>query len=63
MRKLRKKIYKKCKNTQANKRQKDISEEIAQILSFKKLPEFITSSLKNKRNFQLYAMSNFPVTN
>jgi hypothetical protein len=63
MRKLRKKIYKNCRNNHyPTKKLKDITEEITQIFQKRNIPPFITEALRKRRNFDLKSIKNILVT-
>jgi hypothetical protein len=62
MRKLRKKIYKHSISTKPKVRKaKDSTEEIIEIFRVRKIPEFVTETLKKRRNFDLSSIKNIAI--
>ena len=62
MRKLRKKIYKQCVVSKKSKKVKDSSDQILGILNQSHIPEFVTESLKKRRNFDIGSIKNILIT-
>lgn len=59
MRKLRKKIHKKCSNPgSTSKKHKDNNDEIIHIFRHRNIPAFVTESLKKRRNFDINSIKN-----
>ena len=62
MRKLRKKIYKTCRNTRHPvKKLKENTEEIMDIFVDRKIPDFVTEALKKRRNFDIKSIKNISI--
>lgn len=61
MRKLRKKIHKNCSNTSKSRKNKDSNEEIIDIFRLRNIPDFVTESLKKRRNLDINSIKNIIV--
>jgi hypothetical protein len=62
MRKLRKKIYKTCRNAHHPvKKLKENTEEIIDIFVNRKIPDFVTESLRKRRNFDVKSIKNISI--
>jgi len=62
MRKLRKKIYKTCRNSHhTTKKLKENTEEIIDIFLSRKIHDFVTEALRKRRNFDIKSIKNISI--
>jgi hypothetical protein len=62
MRKLRKKIYKHSISGKGlSKKSKDSTEEIVKIFRDRNIPEFVTDTLRKRRNFDISSIKNIAI--
>lgn len=62
MRKLRKKIYKHSISSKpAPKRLRDTTDQIIEIFRERQVPEFVTDTLRKRRNFDISSIKNIAI--
>ena len=62
MRKLRKKIYKHSISTKSHpKKNRDSTDQIIEIFRERQIPEFVTDTLRKRRNFDISSIKNIAI--